>query len=59
MKIRTKFLIGSFLVTVIPLITVSVTNNPGMSDLLLFVPIRDIVRFIKIEPLLRAPWIAG
>ena len=36
-----------------------VTNNPGMSDLLLFVPIRDIVRFVKIEPLLRAPWIAG
>jgi hypothetical protein len=34
-------------------------NNPGMSDLLLFVPICDIVRFVKIEPLLRAPWIAG
>jgi hypothetical protein len=36
-----------------------VTNNPGMSDLLLFVPFCDIVRFVKIESLLRAPWIAG
>ncbi len=36
-----------------------VTNNSGMSELLLFVPICDIVRFVKIEPLLRAPWIAG
>jgi hypothetical protein len=34
-------------------------NNPGMSDLLLLVPICDIVRFVKIEPLLRAPWIVG
>ena len=32
-----------------------VTNNPGMPDLHLFVPIRDIVRFVKIEPLLRTP----